>query len=243
MKKLLLTTMAFLSMSAFSQDYTFQNITYPEQSIEVTCQDQACEIAKVDFFNKNMVHGPYIVLKQDLKQLINDGREPLIGPGYQMTKETADLAQERFKEAYYGKALGNALLAGGAGIIDTAGEALILPIRLFDLSRTILNIDNRVTKGAKAYIRNIDADYNEVLIKHKYYSRVYDALKAVAIEESLYSINLKYENCRLKNIDNYIQIYVNDKFRGNYKYTETVLGIIQDLESRGICHLLEERAK
>ena len=223
-----LSLMALTSFSALSQESNLrkleiQNLTYPEKSMTLECEDLACNLMKFTLKDASDDKDYYIVKKNTVESTsINRRRKGTGARFYGGTKDLSALASKRYEEAYYGKAVGNSILTGLAVI----GDTLVLPIDVIEslFSKNALD-SRRDKKGAQRILGNLNSDIEKVVIKHKYYEQIesyirdsFPFAKSNADYEVLKDFSLGvYENCSLKSYS-YNQRYTEIEVDG-YKLT------------------------
>lgn len=177
MKKLLAGLLLVGSSLSFAQEFrsiTIKNLTYPEQEMKIQCLDVSCTKATLDdlrFFNISTLDHTI----RDRRGYRNE--EKL----YSLTGQTIKNIKKNAAEAYYGKAVGNTVLAGGALVVDTVIAAPQMVIQWLTPKRDSVK-DKKAAKRIKA---NLFGDIDEVVLKHKYYSEIKEYLYSYNISEEL----------------------------------------------------------
>jgi hypothetical protein len=235
MKNIIPAIVILFSNIAWANTYTYVNKTYPEDIIKIECQDQSCDKPTITFIDGDH-HSPKWKLDKKTIEATAKNRRVQAKKGvieldrdfYQMTSDIARNIPERFREAYFAKALGNILLLPLAVI----GDTLFLPLDLIEEATNQYHIDTlKDKKGAKRLLGDFNADNNTIELRHKYFKQVEKYLSDLVLNELFKDRSMSFVkpfadgafvNCYVKvNVANmYYQLYINNQFAGNYLMKE-----------------------
>ena len=243
MKKSVIGILMLASMSvSYAQSLrsiTIKNLTYPDQIMTIDCLDTACSAAVLD--------NSRIFRMETINQTIANrrGYRSSTNKLYSLTSDSFDNISRNRKEAYYGKAVGNTVVAAGAIVVDTVIAVPQMVIRL--LSSKVDSIKDK--KAAKRIKANLEGDIKEVVLREKYFREIKDYLETYNVSNEYvdeatkrelleriergeklaedyangegylyqYATN-QYSNCHVEvKVAGWAnQLYIDGAFRGNY---------------------------
>ena len=177
MKKLLAGLLLVGSSLSFAQEFrsiTIKNLTYPDQKMTIECLDAECSLAMLDDIK--------VFKLSTLEQTIENRRGYRTEQHlYSLTDQTIKNIKRNKDEAYYGKAVGNTVLAGGTLVVDTVIAVPQLIIKVLTPKKDSIKDRN----AAKRLSANLEGDIKEVILKEKYYREIKDYLGSYSVSQDV----------------------------------------------------------
>jgi len=241
-----LTSFSVVAQEASLRKFDIQNLTYPEKTMSVECEDQSCSLLKITVRHTDAFESYYSVKKSTIEDTsINKRSKGTSARFYGTTADAAELTSKRYDEAYYGKAIGNGIVTGLAAILDTVA----LPVDLIESLVSKNSMDSGKDKrGARRILGNLNSSIKKVVIKHKYYEQISDYVDVsfpYAQTDEEYKLLLdfnsgKYEGCSMDYNYNYRHLthvsvdgrsYTDKNHRRDYGYNKRsdLVGTLRDL--------------
>lgn len=179
MKNLILTALIMSSMSALANEnrtLKIENVTYPKQFMTLECLDADCSVF---IQSREGIKDLSVIDLNMLNKTIQNrrGRRSSITQ-YSLTKDTIDNINRNINEGYYGKSVGNSLVAVGAAAVDTV---IAIPKGIVQLL-TPKRDSRRDKSAAKRVKANLFSDLDVMKVKHKFYKEIKDYLWNISVE-------------------------------------------------------------